>query len=479
MQLSMWILADWLKEYHPETKIENGNRILRNVRLYADGLKLSRSTVYLNQIDPHKAMCSNGRDIIILQADDLNEVFNRILDAFEYYNEWQENMTACIQEMQPLGRLMEICNSVFCAALIMADATFYMREISGSAELRQQLIDSQLVPETKLLPLPELLAINQLDFIRKSNVPAYLVTVPDRGNAAVSNLFSDGKHIGWLILLVPSDIYTQGTLDLLDAAGELTEKWFTRNSQSSLFLERADIFSEVLEEKLDQQQLTTRLQLMDWQPHDTKQLYLLQQVTAKGDPLPAIRRHIEMLNQHAYVFLYQNSIFYILNRNLTDETILEGELHSVLQKSGCCAIKSPVFTDILHLKKYVDSLLILTDYLTLHTGNILSVESSLLPYIAAILTSQSALPLAAPAVHQLDEYDVANKTQLSETLYVFLKNNCNYVATARQLYIHRSTLLYRLERIQELTAIDLECYETRLHLQITYLLKEYAPIVKP
>lgn len=474
MLLSMWILTDWLKEYHPETKIENGSCILRNARLYSDDLKLSRSTVYLNQIDSQKVMCSNGHDIIIVQADDLNDVLNCILDAFEYYNEWQENMYGCIQEMRPLSDLLDICNSVFCAALIMADATFYMREICGSEELCQQLISTQQVPESHLLSLTDLLIISHLDFIRKSNVPAYRVTIPEHQDAAVTNLFSEGRHIGWLILLAQSGTYTQGTLDLLDAAGKMTEKWFTHNSKNSLFLEQADIFSEILEGKIDQQQISTRLQLMDWLPTDIKQIYLLRQTNSNGDTLSAIRHPIELLNEHAYIFTCQNGFFYILNRNLTDENRIEEQLHSLLQRSGCCAIKSSAFTNILQLKKYTDSLLILADYLELQAGKILSAETALLPYIAALLTTQSALSLSSPVVQQLEDYDCHNKTQLSATLCCFLKNNCNYAVTAKQLYIHRSTLLYRMERIQELTSVDLDSYESRLHLQITYLLKEFA-----
>ena len=149
-------------------------------------------------------------------------------------------------------------------------------------------------------------------------------------------------------------------------------------------------------------------------------------------------------------------------------------MHSILQRSGCCAIKSSAFANILQSKKYTDSLLILADYLELQTGKILSAEAALLPYIAALLTTQSALSLSSPVVQQLEDYDCHNKTQLSATLCCFLKNNCNYVSTAKQLYIHRSTLLYRIERIQELTSVDLDSYETRLHLQITYLLKEFA-----
>ena len=78
MRLSMWMLADWLKRFHPVVQIEKGERCLRNVRLYSDDLIFSKSTVYLNPINDQEIMCSNRHDILILHSDDINEVFNAV-----------------------------------------------------------------------------------------------------------------------------------------------------------------------------------------------------------------------------------------------------------------------------------------------------------------------------------------------------------------------------------------------------------------
>jgi len=62
------------------------------------------------------------------------------------------------------------------------------------------------------------------------------------------------------------------------------------------------------------------------------------------------------------------------------------------------------------------------------------------------------------------------------TLEVYLKNHLNAVQSARELYIHRSTFLYRLERIRALLDSDLTDYDELLYLMISfYLLKEDQP----
>lgn len=64
------------------------------------------------------------------------------------------------------------------------------------------------------------------------------------------------------------------------------------------------------------------------------------------------------------------------------------------------------------------------------------------------------------------ESDVTNKTEYILTLDTFLRCNCNLREAASQLYIHYNTLRYRLSKIEELAAVDLDSSEDRLSLQI-------------
>lgn len=59
-------------------------------------------------------------------------------------------------------------------------------------------------------------------------------------------------------------------------------------------------------------------------------------------------------------------------------------------------------------------------------------------------------------LRRLQEYDQAHSTALLHTLCVCLLQEQNLHATARQLFIHRNTLVYRLQRIRTLLQLDLE-----------------------
>ncbi|MGH2449365.1 MAG: PucR family transcriptional regulator [Chloroflexota bacterium] len=76
---------------------------------------------------------------------------------------------------------------------------------------------------------------------------------------------------------------------------------------------------------------------------------------------------------------------------------------------------------------------------------------------------------AATVLGPLQRYDRTHGGDLVNTLRVYLEEGCNASRAASTLYLHRSGLLYRLRRIEELLGMNLNCYEDRLGLQIALL----------
>ena len=64
------------------------------------------------------------------------------------------------------------------------------------------------------------------------------------------------------------------------------------------------------------------------------------------------------------------------------------------------------------------------------------------------------------------DYDAKKGSTLVSTLGSFLEHGGNYETTSRALSVHRSTLKYRLHRIEELSGHDLSVPEVRFDLQL-------------
>lgn len=59
--------------------------------------------------------------------------------------------------------------------------------------------------------------------------------------------------------------------------------------------------------------------------------------------------------------------------------------------------------------------------------------------------------------------------ELLSTINRFFKNSLNISETARQLYLHRNTLTYRLDRVQKLTGLDIRNFEDALTFRIAWM----------
>ncbi len=69
------------------------------------------------------------------------------------------------------------------------------------------------------------------------------------------------------------------------------------------------------------------------------------------------------------------------------------------------------------------------------------------------------------------EYDKQNHTFLLNSLQCYLQHNCNIVQAANKLFIHRNTLKYRIDRIEEITNRSLSDSYARLDFQNALLAK--------
>ena len=68
-------------------------------------------------------------------------------------------------------------------------------------------------------------------------------------------------------------------------------------------------------------------------------------------------------------------------------------------------------------------------------------------------------------------YDLDEETL--NTLNKFFENNLNVSETSRQLFVHRNTLVYRIEKIQKSTGLDLRSFDDALTFKIALMVVNY------
>ena len=68
-----------------------------------------------------------------------------------------------------------------------------------------------------------------------------------------------------------------------------------------------------------------------------------------------------------------------------------------------------------------------------------------------------------------DDFDEETITTINK----FFENSLNVSETSRQLFIHRNTLVYRLDKIQKLTGLDLRVFEDAITFKIALMVVKY------
>ena len=101
--------------------------------------------------------------------------------------------------------------------------------------------------------------------------------------------------------------------------------------------------------------------------------------------------------------------------------------------------------------------------------------------ISLVVNSMGNLPANAyfsERLQKLIRHDKDAPVSYLETLRVFLRNSMSYSQTAQELYVHRSTVVDRIARIERELMVDLKEPDTRLQLEIILKAMEIEDMVR-
>ena len=116
--------------------------------------------------------------------------------------------------------------------------------------------------------------------------------------------------------------------------------------------------------------------------------------------------------------------------------------------------------------------------MALDVGKIFFTENKVIAYSSlgiGRLIYQLPIPLCKMFIKEIfgskspDEFDEETLTTINK----FFDNNLNVSETSRQLYIHRNTLVYRLDKLQKSTGLDLRVFEDAITFKIALMVVRY------
>lgn len=116
--------------------------------------------------------------------------------------------------------------------------------------------------------------------------------------------------------------------------------------------------------------------------------------------------------------------------------------------------------------------------MAMDVGKIFSDELDIYAYSSlgiGRLIYQLPIPLCKMFIREIfgekspDDFDEETLTTINK----FFENSLNVSETSRQLYIHRNTLVYRLDKLQKSTGLDLRIFEDAITFKIALMVVQY------
>ncbi len=151
-------------------------------------------------------------------------------------------------------------------------------------------------------------------------------------------------------------------------------------------------------------------------------------------------------------------------------------LSSFLQKEGIRDIRIAYGTVVREIKEVSRSYK--EAKMALDVGKIFFDDREVIAYSElgiGRLIYQLPIPLCKMFIREIfggkspDDFDEETLT----TIYKFFENSLNVSETSRQLFIHRNTLVYRLDKLQKSTGLDLRVFEDAITFKIALMVVKY------
>jgi len=468
MKLSMWILYDWLQPFSPLPQIENGRQVLRNARHFSDEVQIERQNVYIGRESDffpsgsNGIICVQGNDFIRLATDDYEAVFNSV-------GLRERVLAGCtLQEMADDSQ--EIISDPF----FIQDNTYRIAAYSTAYGTGSLDADWDDIVKSHSMRMDRIAGINSLIIpMMKTEEPFVFQKGFFPYRSICQNLFLYKKHAGWVVILEQEKPITEGRQHLCDAFVHIVEFWLEQNDDKRVRQANTGLFLDLLDGRdVNRDLLVRSIESMDWRINDEYCVIKIVCIDKASTELTYLAEAIERTLYGCCTIAVGLSLLIIANLRLRNIDEIIAELTGWMHKSGsCCGISNP-FSDIMQLRYYDDQASIAVSYGARQPGQASRLKDYSLAYALNVLKKENADTIRHSALERLRKYDHEHGTQFLETLRIYMINERNQVKTADQLFLHRNSLYYRINRILEITGINLDDPETRLHVLLSYHLSE-------
>ena len=424
--------------------------------------------------------------VIAVDADlSMERLFNDLQEIYNLFDEWDEAMKTVCYEGGSFSDLIACCEPVICDPVSLFDKSFHYAGYSKLSEERGLMV---FVDENNRVPLD---IVN--DFVTGNGFPklyecreafAYPFTL---GDVLCKNIFYNDEFVGRLHVQ-PNDFAeprVKYSMALLDYLSVYAEKMYGMYRSFNLKEIALNSLCGLLVDCLSKKEISDgkwekAFQNNGWNGNDSMLLVQFRPNLRYDKNLYAKYFSSEIIRkwQGCACFEYESKLLLLVNlarfSSVANQNFYQSLAYFV-RESLLVAGLSREFTDM----SLLHSALVQTD-IALDIGAKLTptlwyfkFDDYALSYLLSTCTGPfEGEQLCSKALLTLREHDLKKNTDYYKTLRTYFDCRFNAAATAKLLFLHRSSFLNRMERIKELVSIDFESNDEILYLSLSFRLLE-------
>lgn len=472
MKLSMWILAKWLEPLRPQFTITDGDMNLCGVRLFSLEAEPVSSYVYVSRgnclynSECPEVLVMNRMDVISIRDSDIETVLNEISSAFEFYNNWESELTLASAAEEAEQRIVDCCALLLPVMFVMGPDLSILARSRGYARGEINSIwDSYIDSDTPQLGTVSRMRNSFFNQVMQHRHSMYLYREPEAApfdyGLMSSYMDDEGRLLGQIVYAAdrPIEKWEQQLFQLVERFFCMIHMGEREWHRTMPMEQTGEALLATLIDKPDNWTAQKLCIMKEWAINGP---FLLMIADGKRQELEQLRSLTARRFPHSVCIVKEGCILLLplsrmqVAQKLWDEAnewlvygeslpfdSLEGIGYALRQARGAlqeakkrgirsCSFKDCALTELLHSED-----------------------------------KAFCLSCLHPGALALQRFDRQNATgDYAETMKEFLLCGCSYLESSKRLYVHRNTVLSRLEKAANICPVP-DKPEERLYLLIS------------
>lgn len=480
MKLSLSMLAWFLRDYHPITNINQDSISITGLRfLMEERMDIQPDYLYIGQTgqyfsDPRYSkdhFVINNMGNMIFHDCSFEELMNKLLAAFDFFNNWERRLWEAAGNHVPLQQILDIVQEVLGNQILVTQLDGLVLAVSGykkDNDIIWQYNVEQGSLHSSVRSNPYLIygSGNPVGDLRD---PVLVTNVYAEGNPVLMQyLLLDRENVGLLCIKQDDPSLTKMDMQLMSyvrrylvQAEEFTSAHSALRSSVSVvksLLSGAELDPEVVKPVFSRFQSSWRLAVL--------------KSTVRNDDLfrNSLLNSLETMSAANISLICNHCVISILPQSIHDSVSIRQYSNLRLQYLRIGMSMPCTRPEMLPL------CLEQANYVLEHAdekAGVFCCEAYAFDYQIQLLSQNAAAAaLISPAFHDLSVYDAKKNTELCNSLKVYLNCGLNQRMAAKELHVHENTLQYRLRRIREITGLDLNDQSVIRYLYLSYWMIE-------